>query len=317
MGTAAMVNAVTGPVETDRLGFTLMHEHIVVSNWAMRQSYPGWLNREIVIKQGVDALSAARASGVSTIVDATPVNLGRDIHLIAEVAARTGMQIIAATGLYWNEEPWLVNWDPDRLVDWLLRDITDGIQGTDIKAGIIKCATDKPGLTAVNRKLLQAAARLHRASGVPITTHTNAACRVGLLQQDVFEEEGVDLSRVVIGHCGDSSDIEYLQTVLGRGSFIGMDRFSQSQFCSTAIRVQTVAELCRRGWADRMVLSHDRDVYLDWSPEALDEHRRGARPLPFCHVANDILPLFREAGVTEEQIRLMTVENPRRIFEKQ
>ena len=311
------INTVTGPIEIDHLGFTLMHEHIIVANWAMRQSYPGWLDRATVVRQAVDALRAARDCGVGAIVDVTTANIGRDIDLLCEVSERAEMPIVAATGLYWTEEPSLDRWEVNRLVDWLLPDITAGMQGTAARAGIIKCGTDRLGLTPLNRKLLQVAARLHRLTGVPITTHTNVDFRTGLLQQEVFAEEGVDLSRVVIGHCGDSSDGEYLETILRRGSFIGMDRFGHSQIHPTAERVAIVVELCRRGWAGQMVLGHDGDVYSDWSAEALDEHRRGERPWPYCKVSTEILPLLREAGVTDEQVRLMAVENPRRLFARQ
>jgi phosphotriesterase-related protein len=283
----------------------------------MRQCYPGWFNRDIVVRQAVDALKAAKACGVGCIVDVTTANLGRDVELLREVAERAEMPIIAATGLYWTEEPWLDAWEPDRLVDWLIRDITNGMQGTSARAGVIKCGTDRSGLTLLNRKLLQVAARLHRRTGIPITTHTSVAYRTGILQQEVFAEEGVDLSRVVIGHSGDTSDVDYLEAILRRGSLIGMDRFWHPQIYPTADRVAIVAELCRRGWADRMVLAHDGDLYSDWSAGALEEHRRGERPWPFCRVANDILPLFREAGVSEGQIRQMTVDNPQHLFERQ
>ena len=191
-------------------------------------------------------------------------------------------------------------------------DVTDGIQGTTIKAGIIKCGTDRAGLTPINHKVLQVSARLHRATGLPITTHTHVANRSGLLQQDVFEREGVDLSHVVIGHSGDTSDLDYLETILRRGSFIGMDRFGHPQIYPFDKRVATIAELCRRGWADRMVLAHDADLYSDWSAEGLDLHIRGEKPLPFCRITEEILPMLRQAGVSEEHIHLMTVENPRR-----
>jgi phosphotriesterase-related protein len=150
------ISTVTGPVDSSRLGFTLMHEHIVVSSWAMRQSYPGWFDREIVVKQAVEGLKAARACGVQTIVDVTTSNLGRDIYILREVSEKSEVQIIASTGLFYTEEPWMNRWEADRLVEWLLHDVEQGIQGADAKAGIIKCGTDKLGLTPLNRKLLQA-----------------------------------------------------------------------------------------------------------------------------------------------------------------
>src|SRR6185295_10435465 len=191
----ATINGVLGPIDTGALGFTLMHEHVLVANWAMRQAFSGWIDRAAVVARAVEEAKAAKALGVRTLVDLTPINLGRDVGVIREVAERAEIQIIAATGFYWTEEPWLQGWEHDRLLEFLVRDVTEGIQGTTSKAGIIKAATDRAGVTELNRKLLQVAARLHRATGVPISTHSAVDERTGLAQQDVFAEEGVDLSR--------------------------------------------------------------------------------------------------------------------------
>jgi phosphotriesterase-related protein len=196
-----------------------------------------------------------------------------------------------------------------------VRDITQGIADTGIKAGVIKCATDEPGVTSDVERVLRAAAQAHRATGVPITTHTHAATRRGLEQQKIFRDEGVDLSRVVIGHCGDTDDIDYLEEVMAAGSFIGMDRFGIDSILPTDKRVSVVAELCRRGHADQMVLSHDAMCYIDWIP---GEVPPGEMPnWHYLHISRDVLPALRENGVTEDQIDQMLVHNPRRYFERQ
>ena len=125
----------------------------------------------------------------------------------------------------------------------------------------------------------------------------------------------MDLGRVVIGHCGDTEDLEYLESILRRGSFIGMDRFGIEMMLSTEKRVSTVAELCRRGWSERMVLSHDASCHLDWFPA--DMVRQAAPRWNFRHIPDDVIPALRKEGVSEEQIRAMTVDNPRRVFEQQ
>ncbi len=311
----AKINGVLGAIETEELGFTLMHEHILVANWTMRQCFSDWLDLERHKREAVAEVKTARERGVNTIVDLTPVNLGRDIDVIREVAEQAELQIIAATGLYWTEEPWLQGWEPDYLVDFLIRDIEKGIQGTDAKAGIIKAATDHLGVTPLNKKTLQIAARLHRATGVPISTHTSCEHRTGLAQLDVFEEEGVDLSRIVIGHCGDTEDLEYLEAILKRGCFIGMDRFGLDMMLPMEKRVSTVAELCRRGFTDRMVLSHDACCHIDWFPAEMI--KQTAPRWNFRHIPDDVIPALRKEGVSEEQIRSMSVDNPRRIFEGQ
>jgi phosphotriesterase-related protein len=311
------INGVLGPIDTADLGFTLMHEHILIANWSMRQAFADWVDTAFVIEQASRELSAAKELGVRTVVDLTPINIGRDIEVIREVAERAQLQVIAATGLYYTEEPWLEAWPADKLVEWLIRDFTDGIQGTDVKAGIVKCATNHAGVTPTNRKLLEVAARLHRASGVPISTHTAVENRSGLAQQDVFEEEGVALERVVIGHCGDSEDLEYLEAILARGSFIGMDRFGLDMILPTEKRVATIAELCRRGRAGKMVLSHDACCHIDFFPASHAQLSAAAPNWNFRHIPEDVVPALRKAGVSEAEIRSMTVDNPRRIFEAQ
>jgi phosphotriesterase-related protein len=312
----AQVQGVLGPIDVAALGFTLMHEHVLIANWAMRQSFADYVDVPRLVERAAGELRTAREHGVRTIVDLTPINLGRDVHVLRAVAERSGMQIVAATGFYWNDEPWMEAWDHDTLLRYLLRDLVDGIQGTPARAGILKCATDRHGVTDLNRKLLEVTARAHRRTGVPISTHTSAAHRTGLAQQDVFEAEGVDLSRVVIGHCGDSEELDYLERVLRRGSTIGMDRFGVDVILPTAQRVKTIVELCKRGWAGQMVLSHDASCHIDWFPSR--ELLRQAVPnWNFLHIPDDVVPALREAGVDEPAIRQMTLGNPRRIFERQ
>jgi phosphotriesterase-related protein len=311
----ATVQGVLGPLDTAALGFTLMHEHILIANWAMRQSFPDYVDVPRFVERASAELAKARERGVRTIVDLTPINLGRDVRVIGAVAERSGIQVIAATGFYWNEEPWMEAWDHDTLARYLVRDITEGVQGTSVRAGIIKCATDRHGVTELNRKLLEITARAHRRTGVPISTHTSAAHHVGLAQQDVFEAEGVDLSRVVIGHCGDTEDLDYLEKILRRGSTIGMDRFGIDIILPTKQRVGTIAELVRRGFASQIVLSHDASCHIDWFPRDLIE-----KTVPnwnFLHISEDVIPALRESGVSEPEIQAMTVDNPRRIFERQ
>jgi len=201
------------------------------------------------------------------------------------------------------------------MADLFVRDITQGVQSSGVKAAVLKVATDEPGVTEGIDKALRAVARAHRRTGAPISTHTHAARERGLDQQRVFREEGVDLSRVVIGHSGDTEDIAYLEKLMDAGSYIGMDRFGIDSFLPTERRVAVIAQLCERGRAERIVLSHDASVYIDWFPEQMP-----AQVMPrwhFLHIPDDVIPALRAAGVRDEAIAAMTVENPRRIFEAQ
>jgi phosphotriesterase-related protein len=204
---------------------------------------------------------------------------------------------------------------PEIMTDMFVRDITEGIAGTRIKAAILKCATDEPGVTPGVERVLRAVAQAHRQTGVPISTHTHAATRRGLEQQRIFTEEGVDLSRVVIGHCGDTTDVGYLEELIGNGSYIGMDRFGLDTFLNTEQRVNTVATMCERGHADKMVLSHDAACFNDWLPE---EILPVAMPnWHYLHISDDVVPALKQRGVTDEQITTMLVDNPRKIFSAQ
>jgi len=201
------------------------------------------------------------------------------------------------------------------MTEMFVRDIKEGIAGTGVRAGILKCATDEPGVTKDVERILRAVAQAHRRTGVPISTHAYARKRVGLEQQRIFREEGVDLSRVIIGHSGDTTDLAYLAELIANGSYIGMDRFGIDNILPFEDRVTTVAEMCKRGHAGKMVLSHDAACYNHWLPE---------RALPamlsrwhYLHIHNDVLPALRGKGVSDQQLQAMLVENPHRIFDQQ
>jgi len=204
---------------------------------------------------------------------------------------------------------------PETMVDLFVKDIEEGIADTGVKAAILKCATDEPGVTPGVERVLRAVAQAHLRTGVPISTHTHAGTRRGLEQQRIFEEEGVDLSRVIIGHSGDTTDIGYLEELMARGSYLGMDRFGIDSILPTAERVDTVVRLCELGHAGQMVLSHDASCFIDWLPE---QALPAALPnWHYLHIHNDVIPALRKRGVTEAQIHTMMVANPRQIFETQ
>jgi phosphotriesterase-related protein len=312
------VQTMRGPVDASRLGRVLMHEHVFILSTEIQQNYPeDWGDETQRQDDAVNRLNELKRAGIDTILDPTALGLGRYIPRIKQVADRIDLNIIVATGLYtFDVLPHYFGMrEEDVMTGMFVRDIVDGIADTGVRAGVIKCATDEPGVTPAVEQVLRCCARAHRQTGVPITTHTHAATRRGLEQQRIFKEEGVDLSRVVIGHCGDTEDIGYLEELIANGSYIGMDRFGIDMLLSTEARVNTVAELCKRGYADRMVLSHDAACYLDWIPGELPPPTM--RHWNYLHISKDVLPMLREKGVTEAQIETMLVDNPRRYFEQQ
>jgi phosphotriesterase-related protein len=309
----ATVETALGPVATTELGPTLMHEHIVTRSPGVHENWPHLFDRPEILKISERKMGDLHQRGIRTIVDLTTVDLGRDIDLIVDVARRSRVHVIVATGVWWMPQRYFSAHGIDDVAALFVRDITQGIGTSGVKAAIIKCATDTAGVTQVIENILRASARAQKATGVPISTHTWAAGRTGEAQQAIFAQEGVDLRRVIIGHSGDSDDLGYLRGLMERGSTIGMDRFGLENFLPTAKRVEVLAKLCAEGYAPKMVLSHDANCWTDMLSE---DAKRRTRPLwHYTHISDDILPALRKAGVTDDQIEQMLVENPRAIFE--
>lgn len=316
-----MIETARGPVAGSQLGRVLMHEHLFVLDHELRSVFPVefTFEEDALVDEAVRRLDELHASGFETIVDLTVLGLGRDIALIQRVASRSPVNIVVATGAYvLRDLPLSLALrgtrfgGPEVMAQLFERDIEQGIGGTEVKAGILKCTTDRAGVTKGVDRLLRAVAHAHLSTGVPISTHTSAAQRVGLDQQRVLAEEGVDLGRVVIGHSGDSDDLDYLEQLIANGSYLGMDRFGLDYFLPFDRRVEIVAELCARGYADRMVLSQDADccnVHTDRHAMAQLAPRHG-----YCHIARDVLPALMQRGVTQPMIDVMLVGNPRSIL---
>ncbi len=311
-----------GTVDTSELGLTLMHEHLIVLSDGVPEAFPRIYDLEAIADQVAQQVREVIKHGVRTIVDLTVMGLGRRISLMQRVAAQVPeVNFIVATGLYtYNELPhYFQNRDADHMAEMFVQDIREGIQGTDVRPAILKCATDQPGITPGVEKVLRAVARAHLQTGVPIYTHTHAGTKRGLEQQRIFQEEGVDLRRVVIGHSGDTEDLGYLMELMDNGSYIGMDRFglygtdALPIFPTLEGRVRTVAELCKRGYSGRLILSHDYCGFIDWFPREVLQ--AVAPKWSYTHIFQEVIPALREMGVTEAQVHEMLVENPRRFFE--
>ena len=321
----SLVNTVTGPVDCSGLGRTLMHEHLFVTHPEVSSEFPHLLPGQADVDQAVAALSKAADAGVETIVDLTVPGLGRRIELMQRVAARTDINIIASTGLFAFEclPPFFSSPGPgtpadavERMTRLFVRDITEGIGGTDVRASVLKFATDFAGVTHGIELIIRAVARAHRETGVPISTHTYDAPN-GLDQQRVLAEEGVDLTRVVIGHLDKAADNrEYLLRLLDAGSTIGFDQFGVElppMGPSLEARVEAIADLCARGYADQIVLSHDALTSIDSMDIAtlrslLPNHH-------YSYLMETGVPALKATGVSDADVDRMLIDNPRRIFE--
>ena len=321
------VQTVRGPVDSADLGRTYMHEHVFVLTPDVQQNYPQeWGDEDSRVADAVTKLTALAASGVRTIVDPTVIGLGRYIPRIQRIAEQVpDLNIVVATGCYtYDDVPFFFHYRgpalnaalgaevPDPMVDMFVADITDGITGTGAKAGMLKCAIDHQGMTGGVERVMRAVAKAHLQTGTPITVHTHPGSEQGLQAARVLGEEGVDPRRVVLGHSGDTTDADHLQQLANLGFVLGMDRFGINLDTTFEARADIVIEMCKRGYAEAMVLAHDASCYIDWlAPGVMDF-------LPqwhYLHIEQDVLPYLRSHGVSDAQIETMLVTTPRRFFE--
>ncbi|HEU0191641.1 MAG TPA: phosphotriesterase-related protein [Mycobacterium sp.] len=319
------VETVRGPVDTAALGQTLMHEHVFVLGTEIRQNFPDFpshWDEDARVADAVAKLAECKSRGIDTIVDPTVIGLGRYIPRIQRVNEQVDINIVPATGIYtYNDIPFQFHYFgpglmfdvPEPMVQLFVKDIREGIADTGVKAAFLKCAIEAQGLTPGVERVMRAVGQTQVETGVPITVHTNPHTQSGLVAQKVLAEEGADLTKVVIGHSGDSTDLDYLCKLADAGSYLGMDRFGLNVLCPFEDRVNTVAEMVRRGYAEKMVLAHDAACFIDW----FDESGRDvlAPDWNFTHISDAVLPALRERGVSDEQITTMLVDNPRRYFE--
>src|SRR5437762_3301001 len=239
------VQTVQGPVDAAELGTVLAHEHVRFRDEAVAAEWPGRYDEGAELDAALEAVRAASERGVETIVDPTAMFGGRDVNFMKRVADETGVQIIACTGIYsYDYLPhYFENRDVDVMADHFVSDIEGGIQGTGIKAAFLKCAADAPGITERVEKLHRAVARASVKTGAPIMAHSLPAVATGPRQVEIFEEEGVNLSRVQIAHCGDTDDLSYIEGLLGKGVYVGLDRYGLEMFLPIDERNATTTEL--------------------------------------------------------------------------
>jgi len=317
------IATVTGATTPEKLGKTLMHEHLVIGypGWESHTTAPGPKRAEMLAKC-VARIEELKANGFRTLLDPCPNDLGRDVALAQEVAARTGFQIIVATGLYKQEEGGAAYWHfrngfgdvTNAIAELFIREIEEGVGETGVRAGIIKLATGRGKMTDYERQIFTAAAKASVATGAPITTHTDAGT-VGDLQQQLLASLGVPAHRIVIGHsCGTSDHAYHLQIARG-GSYLGFDRFGIEMIRPDAERVKALTRLIRAGAGDRVVVSHD-SVWC-WrgmpfaDPKILEAAEQIWNPL---HFTRRIAPQLRAEGVTDAQLTALLEDNPRRFF---
>lgn len=311
------IQSVTGPVDEAALGSVLAHEHVAAASPGIIRSWPAlYGGHDALVRRGVRALIEAKAAGIDTIVDCTTFDLGRDPELLVEVSARSGVTIIASTGCWVDPSATLRARSASQLEDWFLSDLTVGVDGTDVRAGVIKVASDAEVLPFA-ATVLEAAARASNATGAPIITHTAAAYRTGEAQAKILESFGVDPARVAIGHSDDSDDLGYLTGLAARGYRIAMDRIPNGALPnyggqSVQDRIDMIVRLIEHGYGDRVLLGHDDPIWAGLLDDEDAARHQASNPRGLAFLSKVVLPRLAELGVPADAVRALTVGNPRR-----
>lgn len=325
---AKMVNTVLGPVSSDNLGKSYIHEHILFG-------YPGFQGDMTVapfdwdgtLKLCIDTIKPLMDNyGLQTVVEATPNDCGRDVRFMKALAEATSLNIIPCTGYYYEGEgapayfKQRLGMSGDIIPDILeifRTEITKGIEGTGIKAGVFKLASSKGVITPYEEPFFKAAAIVSSEEGIPIITHTQEGT-MGPEQADLLIANGADPKRINIGHMGGSTDISYHLQVLSKGVYISIDRFGLERLVgcpSDYEREVVLAGLCAAGYADRIMIAHD--CAIKWLGRPLPIPPEAAPLVANWNWANffvNVVPALKKMGVSDEQLNLILVENPKRFF---
>lgn len=311
------VNGALGPIDSTQLGQTLIHEHVATADWSMRAAFgEHFYEHRVVADRAVHQFLRAKELGVRTVVDGTPVNMGRDVHLIREVAERTGLNFIVSSGFYSQEESYLAYRSVGEVRDFLSREFEEGIAGTDIRPGMMKAACGDAGITPVLETAFRAIGQVAAEQQVPIFAHHHTHVANGDAIVDLFEDCGAIPAQIVLGHSGDTNDLDYLERMLRRGCYLGMDRFG---FCgvsnSLEDRVRTIVALCAWGYSSQLLLSHDLATYFGVFGTWQDFTSGPDDPeVDFTFIHTEVLPALEAAGVAPGEISAMLEHNPADLF---
>jgi phosphotriesterase-related protein len=312
------VQTTAGAVDASELGKTLIHEHFRGRDEAIAHQWPHVYDEDAEWNASIEQANAVKEHGVKTIVEPTAMMLGRNVPLLQRIAAETGLNIVACTGIYtYDHLPhFFVNRDVDAMADVFVHDIEQGIQGTDIKAAFIKCAADDPGVTDNIEKVHRAAARASLRTGAPIMAHSRPAANTGPRQVEIFLEEGVAPEKIQIAHCGDTNDVGYIEGLLEKGVWVGLDRYGLDMFQPWDERQKTTTALLEKGYANRIFIGADFCATIDWFPEeAVEGLVAGGlvnEDWSMTLVFEKAIPELREQGVFDDDtFQQVFVENPR------
>ena len=321
------IQTVTGPINLDQLGRTLMHEHLFIAFSGAEFDPAAIYDRPGFVAEAVKRLRQLREEhGVKSFVDPCPIELGRDAAVMKEISEKSEMQIICTTGFYFEAMGLPVYWRArtvDEIAELYIREITHGIGTTGIRAGAIKVATGAPNITELEMKFLNAACLAQQAAGVPIITHTQDGF-AGPDQQKAFAAGGVAAHRCLIGHCCGNPDPAYHRLVADGGSYIGFDRIGLERYQPDTLRADNLVRLVRDGFGAQVMMSQDRHCgWLGKFARQLSAQEQahidslkfqGKWPPAYTYMFTDFVPMLRARGLSEAEIFSMLDENPRRFF---
>ncbi len=301
---AEKIHTVLGEIEPAALGRTLMHEHIFCDFYRVTGRLNELLNDEAL---AVAELELLRQAGGGALVEATTPDLGRNAQALRRVSQQTGLHIIMGCG--WYRQPFyppeIDQLPTDQLADILIAELSEGLAGTDIRAGIIgEIGINLDYASAQEERVLRAAARAQKATGAPLTTHASMY-PVGLAQLDILRDEGVDMSRVIIGHCDTYLEQAYHLAILEAGAYVQFDTVGRQHMNPYARRAEAFVELLRLGWGEQLLLSSDRCFRSDL---------RAFGGVGYAHVITSFFDMLRAEGVDDATLDTITIENPRRVL---
>ena len=293
--------SVAGPVPSENLGITLPHEHLLCNLYRVTGE-PNHLLNEVAL--AIEEVRKFVAVGGRTIIDVTSLQLGRDPVALRDIAEATGVQIVMGCG--WYRESYfdraVYEQTTRELAAVIERDLTHGVDETGIRAGIIgEIGTDKGYVSPAEERVFRAAALAHLRTGASITTHA-ARSSVGLEQLELLADSGVDLHRVIVGHCDTVPDSSYHEAIARKGAYVQFDTIRGNAEWDTQNRLAWVSNLARQGFLHQILLSHD---------VCMRSHLTAYGGNGYAYVSTEFVARLRGKGLSEEEVATLLVANPR------
>lgn len=295
------IPTVTGQIAPADLGTTLIHEHIICTSPEFSNEYSDWLPRETVLDIALKKVRYASGKyNIKTIIDGTPLSLGRNLELLKEVSEKTNVNIIASAGFYFYPSFAQRNLPVDTLAGFMIREISSGA----IKPAMLKCAVDADGMSNDVKKMMNVTAAVQLATGLPVFMHTSSYKRNGIEALELFLQSGVRADKIIVGHTGDADDLSYPLELLDKGCYVSVDRIKPENYQQ---RAGIILEIIKRGWQKQLFIAHDhiccRDTVMNTPPAVQNE------PYGLDTIHAMVLPILQENGISNEVIEQIMQKN--------